>query len=104
MKNNNLLKFLFILVFAFFLPLQSYALDFSTVLCNAYSVFNGQWGKIFALFALVALAISFFLGKISWGTVLSVAMGVALIFGGNAIVNLLVGGSGSICTTTGSTA
>jgi len=82
------------------------SMSLETVLCNAYSLFNGQWGRIFALFALVALGISFFLGKISWGTVISVALGIGVIFGGTSIVSALTGGSGSgaLCASSGTTA
>ena len=103
-KNRNSFSrlFLFASYFVLFLALstkQSFAASFSfeSILCNVYSLFSGQWGKIFALFALIALGISFFLGKISWGTVLAVAIGVALIFGGTAIVDGVLGGSASVC-------
>ncbi len=101
---------LFATIFAFTL-IQSSAFAAATtssgILCNALGFFTGNLGKTLALFALIALGVSFFLGKISWGTVLAVAFGIACIFGGSAIVNALSGtasGSGAcsgVTTTTG---
>jgi type IV secretory pathway VirB2 component (pilin) len=87
--------------FSFLLSKVSSAatVTFEAVMCNVYNLFSGTWGKIFAVFALVALGISFFLGKISWGTVLAVAIGIALIFGGMQIVETVLGtGSGLACS------
>ncbi len=67
----------------------------TNILCNALNLFTGNLGKTLAIFALIALGVSFFMGKISWGTVLAVAFGIACIFGGATIVNAISGGSGS---------
>ncbi len=64
------------------------------VLCNAYKIFNGPLGKTFAIFAIVALGIGFFLGKVSWGTAMAVALGVGAIFGAPALVSTLTGSTG----------
>ncbi len=72
------------------------------ILCNALSLFTGNLGKTLAIFALIALGVSFFMGKISWGTVLAVAFGIACIFGGATIVNAISGASsGSTFTCSG---
>jgi type IV secretory pathway VirB2 component (pilin) len=99
---------LFATIFAFTLIQSSaFATTSGGILCNALGFFTGNLGKTLALFALIALGVSFFLGKISWGTVLAVAFGIACIFGGSAIVNALSGtasGSGAcsgVTTTTG---
>ena len=73
------------------------------ILCNALGFFTGNLGKTLALFALIALGVSFFLGKISWGTVLAVAFGIACIFGGSAIVNALSGSSSGTAACSGVT-
>ena len=101
MEKLNTNKFLFTAVFllSFFgLQASSFAegQSFDTIMCNGYNLFNGSWGRIFALFALIALGVSFFLGKISWGTVLSVGLGIGVIFGGSAIVGTLTGASGGV--------
>jgi len=98
------------LILAFFaftlIESSAFASTGSGILCNALSFFTGNLGKTLALFALIALGVSFFLGKISWGTVLAVAFGIACIFGGTAIVNALstTGGgaaaTGSVCAST----
>jgi type IV secretory pathway VirB2 component (pilin) len=76
-------------------------------MCNAYSIFNGPLGKTFAVFAIVALGVGFFLGKVSWGTAIAVALGVGAIFGAPALVGTIIGGGDvSSCadlTTSGTT-
>ena len=69
------------------------------VMCNAYKIFNGPLGKTFAVFAIVALGLGFFLGKVSWGTAIAVAVGVGAIFGAPALVNVITGG-GAVCGVT----
>ena len=70
-------------------------------MCNGYAIFNGPIGKTFALFAIVALGVGFFLGKVSWGTAIAIALGVGALFGAPAIVKVITGGE-AICK--GSTA
>jgi type IV secretion system protein VirB2 len=66
------------------------------VMCNAYKIFKGPLGKTFAVFAIVALGVGFFLGKVSWGTAIAIALGIGAIFGAPALVTIITGG-GSIC-------
>ena len=70
------------------------------VMCNAYTIFNGNLGKTFAVFAIVALGIGFFLGKVSWGTAIAVAVGVGAIFGAPGLVQTITGGTDRICSPT----
>lgn len=74
----------------------------SGAMCNGYKIFNGPIGKTFALFAIVALGVGFFLGKVSWGTAIAIALGVGALFGAPTLVNLLTGGD-KICTGTSQT-
>ncbi len=67
-------------------------------MCNAYKIFNGPLGKVFAVFAIVALGVGFFLGKVSWGTAIAVALGIGAIFGAPALVNNITGGN-AVCDT-----
>jgi type IV secretion system protein VirB2 len=86
--------------FSTFMPTQVYAAEIAKAedaMCNAYGIFNGTLGKTFAVFAIVALGIAFFLGKVSWGTAIAIALGIGSIFGAPALVNTLTGGSGVIC-------
>ncbi len=96
----------FALVFASSLLFSQFAMANTTggVLCRAIGLFTGNLGKALALFALIALGVSFFMGKISWGTVLAVAFGIACIFGGSVIVDKLAGGTGINCVADTSTA
>ncbi len=92
----------FALVFASSLLFSQFAMattNSTGVLCTAINLFTGNIGKMLAIFALIALGVSFFMGKISWGTVLAVAFGMACIFGGSTIVNKLAGG-GMTCAIT----
>lgn len=69
----------------------------SGAMCNGYRIFNGPIGKTMALFAIVALGVGFFLGKVSWGTAIAIALGVGALFGAPTLVSLLTGGN-KICT------
>ena len=65
-------------------------------MCNAYGIFKGPLGKTFAVFAIVALGVAFFLGKVSWGTAIAIAMGIGAIFGAPPLVDLITGGN-AVC-------
>jgi type IV secretory pathway VirB2 component (pilin) len=67
------------------------------VLCNTLDLVTGGTGKTLAAFAVVALGIGFFLGKVSWGLMLAVALGIAALFGAPTIVNALGGGNAWGC-------
>lgn len=70
---------------------------FTTALCKGYGIFNGPLGKMMAVFAIVALGVGLFMGKITWGLVIAVALGIGAIFGAPTLVNFMTGGSGTIC-------
>ena len=60
-------------------------------MCNAMQLVTGNAGKAFAAFAIISLGIGFFTGKISWGLMIGVAMGIAAMFGAPSIVAALSG-------------
>lgn len=60
-------------------------------MCNAMKLVTGNAGKAFAGFAIISLGIGFFTGKISWGLMIGVAMGIAGMFGAPTIVAALSG-------------
>ena len=62
------------------------------VMCNALSLVTGGTGRTLAAFAIVSLGIGFFLGKVAWGLMLAVALGIAALFGAPTIVNAIAGG------------
>ena len=73
---------------------------FSETMCKALRLVTGNTGKAFAAFAIISLGIGFFTGKISWGLMIGVAMGIAAMFGAPAIVGILSGKGTYTCPTT----
>ncbi|MEI6730349.1 MAG: TrbC/VirB2 family protein [Pseudomonadota bacterium] len=63
----------------------------SQVFCNVVLVLQGTTGKAIATVAVIAIGVGALIGKVSWGTALIVALGVALIFGASSIVDSLSG-------------
>lgn len=61
------------------------------VMCNALRVVTGSAGKTFASFAIIAVGIGFFSGKVSWGLMIGVAAGIAAMFGAPSIVAAISG-------------
>ena len=70
---------------------------FVDTMCKALGLVTGNAGKAFAAFAIISLGIGFFTGKISWGLMIGVAMGIAAMFGAPTIVALLSGEDESKC-------
>ena len=72
------------------LPAQVFASNaIETTFCNLVGLLTGTTGKAIATVAVIAIGIGALLGKISWGTALIVACGVALVFGAASIVDAL---------------
>lgn len=65
------------------------------VLCNVYKVVTGKAGKTFAAFAIISAGIGFFTGKLQWGLLIALTLGIAAIFGSPTIVSAITGESGS---------
>ncbi len=66
-------------------------------MCNAMKLVTGNAGKAFAAFAIISLGIGFFTGKISWGLMIGVSMGIAAMFGAPTIVAALSGENAVDC-------
>ncbi len=64
---------------------------FSRSMCNALKVVTGSAGKTFAAFAIIATGIGFFTGKVSWGLMIGVTVGIATMFGAPTIVAAISG-------------
>jgi len=60
-------------------------------MCNALKLVTGSAGKAFAAFAIISLGIGFFTGKVSWGLIIGVMLGIAAMFGAPTIVSALSG-------------
>jgi len=65
--------------------------SFSRTICNALKIVSGSAGKTFAAFAIIAVGIGFFSGKVSWGLMIGVAAGIAAMFGAPSIVAAISG-------------
>ncbi|MFM6973015.1 MAG: TrbC/VirB2 family protein [Alphaproteobacteria bacterium] len=65
--------------------------SFTKSICNALKVVTGSAGKTFAAFAIIAVGIGFFSGKVSWGLMIGVAAGIAAMFGAPSIVAAISG-------------
>lgn len=103
-KSTILLALSFFLVLMPFLGFaEEYDVSMEDALCNAYSLFNGPIGKAFAIFAIVALGVLFFLGKVNWGTAIAIALGIGAIFGAPALVGMLTGSTDTKCKSTTTT-
>ncbi len=68
-----------------------------STMCSALKIVTGNGGKAFAAFAIISVGIGFFTGKVSWGLMIGVAMGIAAMFGAPTIVAALSGGSAFDC-------
>ncbi|QED23821.1 TrbC/VirB2 family protein [Candidatus Deianiraea vastatrix] len=66
---------------------------FGDALCGVYLLATGKVGRGIVVVVIFVIGISFYLGKVSWGTVVAVVIGVGFCFGGPAIVSILVGKS-----------
>lgn len=61
------------------------------VLCFSYGIFAGPLGQGLAIFAIVALGVGIFMGKITWPLVFAVALGIGAIFGAPKVVRFITG-------------
>ena len=71
----------------------------ANVLCNVIHVAQGAAGKTIATLVIISMAIGLFLGKITWGVAIAVAVGMGVLFGANTLVGFLsntTGGGGSV--------
>ena len=62
-------------------------------LCNIYLFITGGVGKTICAFTIIGVGIGFFTGKVSWGVLIGVALGIASLFGGPAIMVAVTGGT-----------
>lgn len=68
-----------------------------TTMCQAMQLVTGNAGKAFAAFAIISMGIGFFTGKISWGLMIGLALGIAAMFGAPTIVSALSGKNAYDC-------
>ncbi len=100
--QNKTLWFISLIFFSFIVREYSFAAAgtaMTDAMCSGYRIFNGPVGKMSAVFAVVALGVGLFMGKITWGLVIAVALGIGAIFGAPKLVAVMTGGD-PMCTTT----
>lgn len=69
------------------------------VICNAIGQLTGPVGRAIAVLIIISLAIALFLGKVTWGLAIAVAVGLGILFGANNVVALLTDTpANEICT------
>lgn len=71
--------------------------NITQTLCVAIEQLTGTVGKAIAALIVISLAIALFLGKVTWGVAIAVAVGMGLLFGATGIVGLLSGDTTAIC-------
>ena len=62
------------------------------VLCNAIGVVTGGAGRAVVLIVVVVVGVLFFIGKVNWSLLVAIGLGVGVMFGAQAIVNIITGG------------
>ena len=72
----------------------------TNVLCVATNALTGPVGRVIAIVIIASLAISLFLGKVSWGLAIATMLGMGILFGATSIVSVLStqGGGASVTT------
>lgn len=73
----------------------------SDTICNVVDQLQGPVARGVAAIGIIFLGFSLFLGKISWGVALALAIGIGAIFGAKELVDL-IGGDGEACESTSS--
>jgi len=64
---------------------------FGDALCGMLKFITGKVGRGIAVGAVVSMGYFLFMGKVTWGSCLAVALGVGALFGAPAIVKVLTG-------------
>lgn len=76
------------------LPFAAYAGAMQASICFVVYIIYGQMGTGMAILGICAAGAAAMLGKGSWGMALTVATGVAMMFGAGALANQLGVGNG----------
>lgn len=69
----------------------------TNVICLATNELTGPVGRAIAIVIIASLAISLFLGKVSWGLAIATIIGLSILFGAKDLVNLLTANTTAIC-------
>lgn len=71
--------------------------DMGVVLCNVLKFVTGTVGKTIASFIIIGVGLGFFTGKVSWGVLIGVTLGIAAMFGAPAIIKAVTGDATLVC-------
>jgi type IV secretion system protein VirB2 len=82
---------------------QSYAQtntnsQITNILCSATNQLTGNIGRSIAVLIVISLAIALFLGKVTWGMAIAVAVGMGILFGAKDVVSLLSPSGATTCS------
>lgn len=104
-ENAKCWNFAFIMLLsavAIMLPAESWAQTnaVSDVLCDVVNVLQGPIARGMAAFAIITLGFTLFLGKISWGVAIALAIGIGAVFGAEQIVDTIATTADSTGTAT----
>lgn len=99
--KGMLKKLFFLSLFTVLFVGNAYATDdpMTATLCNIYAFITGSVGRTICAFTIIGVGIGFFTGKVSWGVLIGVALGIASLFGGPAIMQAITGSSERVCNT-----
>jgi len=81
-------------IYALFPPSQAYAGAMQNAICTIVQWIWGDLGTGLAVLGICAVSGAAMLGKASWGMAMTVAAGVAIMFGADSLANMLGVGLG----------
>lgn len=62
----------------------------ANVLCSIILILQGRIGRVIALAAIITLGIAFFLGAVEWKGVVTLVIGLGLLFGAKTVALLML--------------
>ncbi|MBQ4875159.1 MAG: TrbC/VirB2 family protein [Rickettsiaceae bacterium H1] len=101
-NNQQIYRLIFILFLSLYYPnllLAGVRSDNSiaVVVCNVVTQLTGPIGQSVSTVAVIFIGIGLFLGKISWGLALGIAVGMGMLFGAENIVVWISGSDQFTC-------
>lgn len=69
----------------------------TNILCRVTNVITGGVGRTIAILIVISLAIALFLGKVTWGMAIAVAVGMGVLFGAKDLVKAISATTTDVC-------
>ena len=93
-RNKNFLSYFYVGLFILTNPMIARAdTDAATTLHNVLQYLTGPVGKVVATLAIVGMGYACFaMGRVAKSYFVSVVIGIAIIFGANALLGVITGG------------